>query len=131
MEASARQAQATSFLRKAKEYLAVAEDSLAQGRLTAAAGNAMHAGINAKDAIVVSVTGSTGKRSDHQQAVKELRLALEGTPDAAQYEKVLRELVSAKSEVEYGVFMIGETQAKGLLRRAQTLVTRASRAVVS
>jgi len=122
--------QARAFLQKAKEYLAVAEDSLAQGRLTAAAGNAIHAGINAKDAMVIAVTGSTGKNKDHLQAVKELRTALEGKPDAALYEKALRELIGAKSDVEYGAFMIGEAKAKALVRRAQTLVDAATKLTV-
>ncbi len=43
---------AKSFLRKAEEYLASAEDNLAADRYTPAAGDAIHAGISAKDAIV-------------------------------------------------------------------------------
>jgi hypothetical protein len=91
------------FLRKAKEYLASAEDNLAAHRHTPAAGDAIHAGISAKDAIVISLTGSTSKGKDHATAAKELKQALGKRPDASTSEKALRELLSAKSEVEYGI----------------------------
>jgi len=127
---SGRRAQARAYLQKAKEYLAVSEDCYEKERLTAAAGNAVHAGISAKDAIVVSLTGATKKGRDHHQAVKEFRTTLEGKPDADRYEKALRELLSAKTEVEYGVFMIGNAKAKALLRRAQVLVDAAIRLTI-
>jgi hypothetical protein len=47
---------ARNFLRKAQEYLAAAEDSLAARRHTPAAGDAIHAGISARDAIVTALT---------------------------------------------------------------------------
>jgi hypothetical protein len=40
--------QAKAFLTKAQEYLASAEDNLVAERFTAAAGDAIHAGISAK-----------------------------------------------------------------------------------
>jgi hypothetical protein len=120
-----RRTQVRAFASKASEYLAVAEDSFAQGRLTAAAGNAIHAGICAKDAIVIALTGATIKSRDHRQSVKDLRQALGNAPAAAECERALRELIGAKSDVEYGVFMITETKAKALLRRATQLVERA------
>ena len=45
---------ARAFLTKAEEYLASDEDNLAAERYTPAAGNAIHAGISAKDAIVTA-----------------------------------------------------------------------------
>ena len=74
---------ARSFLRKAEEYLASAEVNLTAERYTVAAGDAIHAGICAKDAIVTELTGSTVKGKDHSLAVKELRRALGQRPDAA------------------------------------------------
>ena len=50
---------AKSFLKKAEEYLAAAEDNLTAERYTPAAGDAIHAGISSKDAIVTALTGST------------------------------------------------------------------------
>lgn len=52
---------AKAFLQKAEQYLASAEDNLAADRYTPAAGDAIHAGINAKDAIVTVLTGASHK----------------------------------------------------------------------
>lgn len=67
---------ARSFLEKAEEYAASAQANLVARRFTAAAGDAIHAGISAKDAIVTALTGSTTKGRDHATAAKELRQAL-------------------------------------------------------
>ena len=120
---------ARSFLRKAEEYLASAEANLAAERYTVAAGDAIHAGICAKDAIVTELTGSTVKGKDHSLAVKELRRALGQRPDAAGAEKGLRELVSSKADVEYGVTIIAAVKAEALVRRARSLVDLAVRIV--
>jgi HEPN domain-containing protein len=112
---------AKSFLRKAEEYLASAEDNLEAGRYTPAAGDAIHAGISAKDAIVTALTGSTSKGKDHATAAKELARALAKRPDARAAERGLREL-SAKGDVEYGTALIASTKAEPLVRRARTLV---------
>ncbi|GAA5118817.1 hypothetical protein [Haloechinothrix salitolerans] len=62
---------AKAFLKKTEEYLASAEDNLAAGRNTPAAGDAIHAGIHAgisaKDAIVTALTGATSEGKDHPQ----------------------------------------------------------------
>ena len=67
---------AKSFLTKAEQYLASAEDNLEVGRYTPAAGDAIHAGISAKDAILTALTGATTKGRDHASAAKELGRAL-------------------------------------------------------
>lgn len=113
---------AKAFLSKAEEYLASTEANLVAGRYTPAAGDAIHAGISAKDAIATVLTGATKKNQDHAAAVKELRQALGARPPAATAERALRELVAAKSEVEYGVALIQRTKAEPLVRRARTLV---------
>ena len=92
---------AKSFLTKAEEYLASAEDNLTAERHTPAAGDAIHSGISSKDAIVTVLTGSTSKAKDHVTAAKELKQALGKRPEAATAEKALRELLSAKGDVEY------------------------------
>lgn len=113
---------ARNFLRKAQEYLAAAEDSLAAGRHTPAAGDAIHAGISAKDAIVTALTGASSKGKNHAVAAGELKQALGKRPDAPAAERALRELISAKSDVEYGVALVTATKAEPLVRRAKTLV---------
>jgi hypothetical protein len=113
---------ARNFLKKAQEYLAAAEDSLAAERHTPAAGDAIHAGINAKDAIVTALTGITSKGKNHSAAAVELKQALGQRTDSASAERALRELISAKSEVEYGVALVTAAKAEPLVRRARTLV---------
>ena len=78
---------AKSFLKKAEEYLASAEDNLAAERHTPAAGDAIHSGISSKDAIVTVLTGSTSKGKDHATAAKELKQTLGKRPEAATAEK--------------------------------------------
>lgn len=113
---------ARNFLKKAQEYLAAAEDSLTAGRHTPAAGDAIHAGISAKDAIVTALTGTTSKGKNHAAASGELKRALGKRPEAPAAERALRELISAKSDVEYGVALVTATKAEPLVRRAKTLV---------
>lgn len=113
---------ARAFLTKAEEYLASAEDNVVAGRHTPAAGDAIHAGISAKDAMVMALTGETSKGKDHASAAKELRTALGHRDQAASAEKALRELLSATSEVEYGTALITAGKAGPLVRRARVLV---------
>jgi HEPN domain-containing protein len=113
---------AKGFLEKAEQYLASAEDNLAAERHTPAAGDAIHGGISSKDAIVTTLTGSTSKGKDHATAAKELKQALGKRPEAAVAEKALRELLSAKADVEYGVALVTAAKAESLVRRARTLV---------
>lgn len=113
---------AKNFLKKAEEYLASAEANLAADRNTPAAGDAIHAGISAKDAIVTVLTGTTSKGRDHATALKELRQALAKRPEATTAERALRELVAARGDVEYGTELMTSAKAEPLVRRARTLV---------
>lgn len=113
---------ARSFLQKAQEYLDSAHDNRDLERATPAAGDAIHAGISAKDAIVTALTGATSKAKDHAAAARELGHALGANPAAATAERALRELIAAKADVEYGSKLITLTKADPLLRRAETLV---------
>jgi hypothetical protein len=99
--------QARAFLRKSEEYLASATDDLAVGRYTPAAGGAIHAGISAKDAIVMALAGSVTKHKDHSQAAAELRTALGKRTDAAAAERSLRlDTVCPFGEGATGVFVV-------------------------
>jgi hypothetical protein len=75
-------ADAAACLAKAEPYVSSAQDNLVVERFTVAAGDAIHAGISAKDAIMTALTGITGKNKDHLQAAKELRQALGDRADA-------------------------------------------------
>jgi len=114
-----------AFLVKSQEYLASAQDNLAAARHTAAAGDAVHAGICAKDAMVMALTGELSKHSDHRQAIPDLVRSLGKRPETPAAERALRELIAAKSRVEYGVDLMSEAQSTALTRRARALVTLA------
>jgi hypothetical protein len=86
------------------------------------AGDAIHAGICCKDGILTTLTGSTSKGKGHATAAKELRQALGKRPQAPTAEKALRELLSAKGDVEYGVALVTAAKAESLVRRARILV---------
>lgn len=86
-------------------------------------------GISAKDAIVTALTGSTSKAKDHAAAGKELKQALGQRAEAATAEKALRELLSAKADVEYGVGLVTRTKSETLGRRARSLVELAVQVV--
>lgn len=120
---------AKRYLQKAVEYLAAAEDNFDLERATPAAGDAIHAGISAKDAIVTMLTGVTSTAKDHARSARELRTALGSRPEAASAERALRELMSLKGDVEYGTTLITLAKAEPLLRRATALVDLASQIV--
>lgn len=120
MATAEQQNHAKAFLKKAEEYLASAEDNQELERHTPAAGDAIHAGISAKDAIVTALTGTTSKGKDHATAAKELSRALARRPEAATAERALRELIAAKSDVEYGTSLIYPARSELLVKRAHT-----------
>ena len=120
---------AKRHLQKAEEYLASAEDNLDLERATPAAGDAIHAGISAKDAIVTMLTGATSKAKDHAKSGRELRTVLGSRPEAASAEKALLELITIKGDVEYGTTLITLAKAEPLVRRARTLVDLAKQIV--
>lgn len=126
MATAERRNHAKAFLRKAEEYLASAEDNLDLERYTPAAGDAIHAGISAKDAIVTALTGSTSRGKDHATATREISRALAQRPEAATADRALRELIAAKSDVEYGAALVNSAKAEPLVRRARTLVDLAA-----
>jgi len=120
---------AKRYLQKAEEYLASAQDNFDLERATPSAGDAIHAGINAKDAIVTMLTGATSKAKDHARSAGELRAALGARPEAASAEKALRELIIVKGDVEYGTTLITLAKAGPLVRRAGSLLDLAKQIV--
>lgn len=120
---------ARNYLKEAEECAASAADNLAAGRYTPGAGDSIHAGICAKDAIVPVLTGSTRKGTDHATAAKDLRRALGARPAAATAERALRELLAAKGDVDYGTNLITGAKAEPLVRRADSLVELAAEMV--
>lgn len=96
-------------------------------RATPAAGDAIHAGISAKDAILTALT-ATSKAKDHAKPARKLRRALGAHFYTATAEKSLRDLIAVKSDVEYTT-LITLARAEPLVRRAQILVDLANQIV--
>jgi hypothetical protein len=77
---------------------------------------------------VTTLTGATRRAKDHA-AAQELKQALGQRAEAGNAAKALRELIAAKSDVEYGVALIQKTKAEALIRRAHSLVRLAAEIV--
>jgi hypothetical protein len=111
--------EAQQFAGQAEEYLQTAIDALRDGRFNAATGNAVHAGINAADAILGSRTGARAGGEDHRQAVPLLTsLPTDGRAAA----NALGRLVPLKSKAEYDPEPISQGTAELALRQATVLV---------
>jgi hypothetical protein len=120
--------EAQQFAGQAEEYLQTAIDALGDGRLNAATGNAVHAGINAADAILGARTGSRAGGEDHKQAIPLLTsLPLDGRAAA----NALGRLVPLKSKAEYDPEPISRGTAELALRQATVLVETARSTIAS
>jgi hypothetical protein len=117
-------AQTRQYLAKAEEFLAVAEDCLGAGRHVAATGNAVHAGINAGDAVAGARTRQRAASRDHGSSVDLLRSA--GT-DGAEAAKHLARLLPLKTRAEYEPDDVPRTVAVKAVDAARRAVAVARR----
>lgn len=114
---------AKAHLSKAQQFLLAAEVSL-DGRLwDPAASNAILAGINAKDAMCLHLTGRTGKADNHQEAVRELKHA---GPVAAQNANHLQRLLSLKALAQYQSRSVSAAKAAKAVHWATEMVDSAA-----
>lgn len=89
-----------SHVRRAREFLDAAGLELDMELHTAAASSAVLAGINAKDAIGLQLTGRTGKSEDHRSAVPEFAAA---GPVGKALESTFRRLLGLKTAAQRDV----------------------------
>ncbi len=113
---------ALSHLRKAREFLDAATLELERELFTAAASSAVLAGINAKDAICLRLTGRTGKSDDHRAAVPELAAA---GPAGKTLESTFRRLLGLKTTAQYQAAPISRTDATKAVDWATRMVDTA------
>lgn len=113
---------ALSHLRKAREFLDAATLELERELFTAAASSAVLAGINAKDAICLRLTGRTGKSDDHRSAVPELAAA---GPAGKALESTFRRLLGIKTTAQYQAAPISHTDATKAVDWATRIVDAA------
>lgn len=113
---------ARQHLAKATEFLDAAELALDTDLFSAATGSAVTAGINAKDAICLGLTGRTGKGQDHRTAVPELRSA---GPAGAAVATDLDRLLRLKTKAQYHHEAVSAQDARKAVAWAQRLVSAA------
>ena len=113
-----------AYLRKAQEYLAAASDCLAAGRLDAATSAAIHAGINAADAICGARSGVRSSSPNHARTIDLLESA---GPDGVDGARQLRKLLPLKNLAEYDYAATTRQRATTALRAALAIVDIARR----
>jgi hypothetical protein len=121
-------AQARSYVAKADEYVAAASDELEAGRAIAATSLAIHAAINAADAVCGV---RMGKRAAGQEHAQVLDLLKEAGKDGVDVEKDLRRLLPLKTKAEYDPDSIAASTASKAVERARRCVAVSRRAVAS
>ena len=88
-------AQVRAYAGKADEFADAAANEALAGRYIAATSLAIHAGINAADAVCGARRGERAAGEDHDQVLSMLRQA---GPDGAEVEKELRRLLPLKTK---------------------------------
>ena len=91
-------AQTRAYLGKAEEFLLAARESRDAGYALAATSLAVHAAINASDAICGVRTGQRAAGSDHAEAIELLTRAGREGKEAA---RILTRLIPLKNRAEY------------------------------
>ena len=112
-------AQVRAYAGKAEEYADAAASELEAGRYIAATSLAIHAGINAADAVCGARLGERAAGEDHDQVLTLLRQA---GPDGTKVEKELRRLLPLKTKAEYEPDDVAPGVATKALERAQRCV---------
>lgn len=117
-------AQVRAYAAKALEFAEAAESDLAARRYIAATSLAIHAGINAGDAVCGARLGQRAAGEDHDQALDLLRHA---GPDGAEIDRELRRLLPLKTRAEYEPDEIAPSVAAKAVERARRCATIAAR----
>lgn len=119
-------AQVRSYLAKAEEYLAAATAELDAVGAIAATSLAIHAAINAADAVTGHRVGRRAAGQDHDQVRPLLR---EAGKDGAEVERDLARLLPLKTKAEYEPDEVPLAEAKRAVERARRCVAVARRVV--
>lgn len=115
---------ARAYATKAEEYLEAAEDALRIGRYNAATSAAIHAGINAADAITGALRGVRSSDPDHSRAVDLLEATGKDGKDASKH---LARLIPLKTKAEYDPGTVPRTKAESAVKSAARMVEIARR----
>lgn len=112
---------------KAEEYLEAAEDAFGSGRYNAATSLAIHAGINAADAITGALRGMRSSDPDHARAVDLLEASGKDGKDASKH---LARLIPLKTKAEYDPGNISRSKAQTAVKSATRIVEIARRLLI-
>lgn len=116
-----------AYAAKAEEYLEAAEHNLQDGRYNAATSAAVHAGINAADAITGALRGMRSSDADHNRAVD----LLEGSgKDGKDASKHLARLIPMKTQAEYDPGTVSRSKAESAVKSAGRLVEIERRLII-
>lgn len=103
-------------------------------RYNAATSDAVISGINSKDAICLALTGETGTSDNHNEAVKELRLAGGGSTTLAEKTRGLAmslgRFMALKTKSQYAALSIARRDAIDAVSLAQRLLDGAETIVI-
>lgn len=119
--------QVRAYLSKAEEYLSAATAELDADRPIAATSLAIHAAINAADAVTGVRLGVRAAGQDHEEAIVLLRIA---GPDGVAVAKDLGRLLPMKSRAEYEPDDIPASDAARAVERARRIVQVARRIAI-
>ncbi len=111
--------EAAQFMGKAEEFLDTAQEALEEGRYNAAAGNAVHSGINAVDAILGILTGQRASGQDHAQAVQLISVVPGVGREASNH---LRRILPLKTRAEYDPRPVSAADATRAVDQSHKLV---------
>jgi hypothetical protein len=117
-----------TYARKAEEFARAAASELDAGRAIAATSLAIHAAINASDAVCGARLGKRSAGQDHDEV---LAFLSEAGRDGAALEKELRRLLPLKTKAEYEPDEIPVSVARKAVERATRCVTVARRVAES
>ena len=112
-------AQVRAYANKAQEYGEAASSELDSQRYVAATSLAVHAAINAADAVCGARLGKRAAGEDHDQV---LALLKQAGADGSSVEKELRRLLPLKTKAEYEPDDIAAGVARKAVERSQRCV---------
>ena len=121
-------AQVRAYAGKAQEFADAAINELAASRYIAASSLAVHAGINAADAVCGARIGQRAAGDDHGQV---LTLLGEAGRDGAEVERELRRLLPLKTTAEYEPDDVAQSAATKAVERSTRCAQVARRAANS
>lgn len=108
--------QVRAYAGKSQEFADASADELAAERFIAATSLAVHAAINAADAVCGARSGLRAAGDDHQQV---LNLLAQAGPDGAAVEKDLRRLLPLETTAEYEPDSVAAGLARAAVERAR------------